>query len=597
MFIVHHLLTFFNFPYNILSYEKINFFISPLNGKGWTMKFHRRKPTQAEIMCILDAYEPFEVRSGGMADVYICNSNVMDPGQLVAIKVMKPGIRFNRDLVIRWLYECHAWIALGKHPNIVRAIRVHISDNQPQLVLEYIQDSLRDNLLKDSPIAPSLAIKYLIDICSGLIWASDRIPGFVHRDLKPENILISSKGVAKVTDMGLITFETRQTIGEVTHEGLPDMLSNYQVSIFQSAPGIVGTIAYMSPEQIKGAVPIDSRSDIYALGCILYEMLTGMPLYSESDPQLYLRCHLNKPSPEISKKRTDIPSELCQIVKKCLYKNREERFASINDLKHALLNILSPVDMLNINEPVGENSYDSELDKLNLVWDLIRLKALDKARECINGCEESVPKSLLFAQLELHSGNPKKTIHHIDSFYSDDLDPGTKARALDFKARALTDLGDFTTALDIQRRATKEFPNIIVLWHNLASTLEELGDFDEALMAYDRALKIAPDPTTAGAYVELAIKMGKFDLALKVVDRMISIYGDDARFLLLKAQTLTTRISNEVRNTGYISVGSLDDCKLANKYANQALRAGFFPDVCKVIINLTSDIINRLEQH
>jgi serine/threonine protein kinase len=124
-------------------------------------------------MRILTGYEPIEIWEGGMSNVVICKSQI--DRTFVAIKVIKPELSFNRNLAKRWLNECYSWMRLGDHQNIVQPKRVHIVDGQPQIVLEYIESSLRDVLLEKQRLDPRLTIKYGLEICKALQWASRQI--------------------------------------------------------------------------------------------------------------------------------------------------------------------------------------------------------------------------------------------------------------------------------------------------------------------------------------------------------------------------------------------------------------------------------------
>ncbi|MCP4535391.1 MAG: serine/threonine protein kinase, partial [Delftia sp.] len=170
--------------------------------------------------------------------------------------------------------EVATWVALEKHPNIVRCFYLQTLDNQPFMILEWIagEEGKGTDLrgwLRHGPLDLQLALDLSIDVCRGLIHAQEKQPGLVHRDLKPENILVAQGRWAKITDFGLADI-IRQAGMELDAAGTA--LDGRQSIMGQK--GIAGTPAYMAPEQWRGE-SLDERADVYALGCILYEMLTG----------------------------------------------------------------------------------------------------------------------------------------------------------------------------------------------------------------------------------------------------------------------------------------------------------------------------------
>ncbi len=251
---------------------------------------------------------------GGMGEVY----RATDPrlGRDVALKVLTADVAGDADRRARFEREAKALAALN-HFNIAQVYGVE----DGALVMELLEgETLRDRL-NAGALSVRKAIEYGVQIARGLAAAHER--GIVHRDLKPENIFIVSDGHAKILDFGLAREVASDTSGHtMTREG--------------TAPGVVmGTTAYMSPEQVRGAA-VDPRSDVFALGIVLFEMLTGTRAFRRDSAAETISAILNEEPAGVSSVRADIPAAIDRIVHHCLEKRPSERFQSARDVAFAL---------------------------------------------------------------------------------------------------------------------------------------------------------------------------------------------------------------------------------------------------------------------
>jgi serine/threonine-protein kinase len=216
------------------------------------------------------------VLGGGMGEVYLCLD--LEQNYPFALKTLRQQFFGDPQMYENFRHEVATWVALESHPNIVRCFYMANLDNLPFMVMEWVAgaEGMGTDLqswLRYGPLDLRLALEFMIDICNGLNHAGHQQPGIVHRDLKPANVLIAQDRVAKITDFGLAAIIQKSALA---HAAGATVMSVGQSVI--GANGAVGTPQYMAPEQWRAA-SVDVRTDIYALGCMLYELLSGQPPY------------------------------------------------------------------------------------------------------------------------------------------------------------------------------------------------------------------------------------------------------------------------------------------------------------------------------
>jgi eukaryotic-like serine/threonine-protein kinase len=240
-------------------------------------------------------------------------------GRDVAIKVLPASFSADPDRLRRFAQECRAAAALN-HPNILSIFDVGEDHAAPYVVSEVLEgDTLRDRL-RPGPIPSRKAIDYARQIASGLAAAHEK--GITHRDLKPENLFLTADGRVKILDFGLAKLAHPQ----------PDESGDAPTQqIATDAGTVMGTVGYMAPEQVRGQ-PADSRSDIFAFGAVLYEMLSGRRAFHGASPVDTMSDILKEDPPDLTEANRNISSALERIVRHCLEKNPAERFQSARDL-------------------------------------------------------------------------------------------------------------------------------------------------------------------------------------------------------------------------------------------------------------------------
>lgn len=271
----------------------------------------------------------YEIRSkigeGGMGQVYLAQDTKLD--RKVALKVLPPELAANQDRMRRFIQEAKAAAALN-HPNIAHIYEIGEETGVSFLAMEFIDGQTLSELIKSRRDELAKLLRYLQHVGEGL--AKAHAAGIVHRDLKPDNIMITRDGHAKILDFGLAK------LVEPAEKPDPNSASEMATVILQqhSTPGMVmGTVGYMSPEQAKGNIhEIDQRSDIFSFGCILFEVVTGQRAFAGVDPVDSLNKIIREPAPSVSEFNPAAPSDLQRIVRRCLEKDRDERYQTIKDV-------------------------------------------------------------------------------------------------------------------------------------------------------------------------------------------------------------------------------------------------------------------------
>jgi serine/threonine protein kinase/tetratricopeptide (TPR) repeat protein len=238
----------------------------------------------------------------------------------VAIKVLPQSLSADPDALARFEREALAVAALS-HPNILAIHDFGREDGVAYAVMELLEgETLRDKL-DASPIPQKRAVDYALQVANGLSAAHEK--GIVHRDLKPENLFVTKDGNLKILDFGLAKRVAKIAPGEETKAST---VSGH------TAPGtVMGTVGYMSPEQVRG-LPVDHRSDIFSFGAILYEMLSGKRAFSRPTVADTMSAIMKEEPPELSQSGGNISLGVDHIVRHCLEKDRDNRFQSVRDL-------------------------------------------------------------------------------------------------------------------------------------------------------------------------------------------------------------------------------------------------------------------------
>jgi eukaryotic-like serine/threonine-protein kinase len=259
------------------------------------------------------------VGAGGMGEVYRARDSRLERD--VAVKVLPSSLSSDSERLRRFEQEARAVAALN-HPNILAVYDIGTHDGAPYLVSELLEGETLRERLAGGALPARKVIDYTVQTAHGLAAAHEK--GIVHRDLKPENLFVTRDGRVKILDFGLAKLTST--------EAPADSASLAPTSPSMTDPGVVlGTVGYMSPEQVRGK-PADRRSDIFSLGAILYEMLSGRRAFRRDSSIETLNAILKEEPAELSTIAPAISPGLERVVNHCLEKSPEERFQSASDL-------------------------------------------------------------------------------------------------------------------------------------------------------------------------------------------------------------------------------------------------------------------------
>src|SRR5206468_2788685 len=264
------------------------------------------------------------IGTGGMGDVYLAID--MTAGRKAALKLLPERFTGDAERLKRFQQEAHAVVGLN-HPNILTIYEIGEDHSTHYIASELIEgETLRERLMRGR-IEVGEAIDVAIQVASALAAAHET--GIVHRDIKPENIMLRPDGYVKVLDFGIAKLAesafAKATADEAGSMTLTDT----------SLGSIMGTVRYMSPEQARGA-PVDKGTDIWSLGVVLYEMVTGHAPFTGETPGEAMASILEKEPPPLTSYVAHTPAELQQIISKTLRKDRDERYHSAHELLQAL---------------------------------------------------------------------------------------------------------------------------------------------------------------------------------------------------------------------------------------------------------------------
>jgi serine/threonine protein kinase len=459
---------------------------------------------------------------GGMGEVYLCFDR--DTRAPIALKTFQARFLADPRLRNAFTREVTTWISLEKHPNIVHCQGMDVINGTPFMILEWVTGEpgcpadLRGWLLR-GPLGVARALEFVMDMCDGLVHAKQRIPGIVHRDLKPENTLIGRGVIAKITDFGLAKITSEAQLAVSPGTSVPASSAG-----LTRAGLLVGTAPYAAPEQWRGE-DLDERTDIYALGCMLFEMLTGQLPFRDLSYEALRAQHLDAPVPQLPP-AAHLPVALDRVVTRCLAKRPEERFLRVEDLREELSSFYQQhlarpprtpavasgfaaadytnragayADLRQWQEALSDCTRAIELDPNDARAYAFRgdiYHMLDRHEEALADCITAIHLQPEDALAYSYRGCVLSSLRRHEDALADfqraiERDPGLLDAYLG-RALALADVGRSEEALRDYDRGVQTGQANVRLWYNRGKLLSDLGREQEAIASYREALRLDP---------------------------------------------------------------------------------------------------------
>lgn len=471
----------------------------------------------------------------GMGVVYlVTNRNYPNPF------VLKTFQKAELNSLKRFRAEAEAWVSIGIHPNIVKALFVDEVNEQLFIAAEYIapDENKRNTItdfLKQSGVSTQNIIKWTAQFCYGMEYAISK--GLKsHRDIKPDNLMVDEEGNLKITDFGLSKFD--KEFQQLNLIKLPkENILNKIKQVFQkpeiekveagltNARSFLGTILYAAPEQIIDATKADFRSDIYSFGIVLYQLLGSYPysLRGKTTIEHYAIMHLTEPVIQLN-------HPLSKIAYRCLKRNPNERYQTFQELISDLKQV---AEVLSFKIPQNKIQPDASLRELYIQsLSYISLGDITKARQLINKYleqdkEDSSAWSLK-GRIEYQLGNTEEGIKA--TLISYQLDP--------YNSKTCNNLGlfyknenDLFKAIHFLSKAIEIDPNNTGALTNLAIAFEKKGNVSLAADLIVRAIQLAPDKKTlhfsASNIAAEVSRQKQFDKAISILELLIKVDKDN----------------------------------------------------------------------
>jgi len=530
-----------------------------LEGESGESEIQRRRASDDAAAPLWDVgqfirnrHEVLSVRRGGMSFVHLCFDHTQ--GRAYAVKTLKQALLDMPGVREAFLREAELWVSMERHPHIVEADFVQVIDEQPAIFLEYVDGGSVGGTLRERAMPIAKVVEIALQVCDALQHAhlSAKV---VHRDIKPSNILLTKEGLAKVTDFGLAHAAD-------------------DVPALGAGGRVFGTPHYMAPEQFTPGSEVDVRSDVYAFGCTLYEMLTRQWPYKAATAAEFKARHESDPIPDPRTHNRALRPELVEVVQRCMAKAPADRYRSFVEVSAALGEVYRELTgkQRERTTAVGGMSAEQWAAKGG------SLAQLGKTEEAIEAFDRAIQLDQEMATAWTGKaealrvlGRPREAL--VCCYRALSRDPHSLA-AHNTRGLCYAALGEHDRALDDFDRAIALDPNQREVWQNRGLSLEAKGDYDGAIECFDRALSI--DSGTTQSWLSKALCLlakGDYQAAATTCDPLLELDSDNAAGWKVKGAALASLKRWERAVTCYQKALEIDpEDEYARQAADEAMR-------------------------
>lgn len=477
---------------------------------------------------------------GGMASVYLASQE--KSGQQVALKIMSDTLGEDDVWIRRFIKEAQI-IAQLSHPNIIPVFDVGTHESHFFISMETMDGGDLESKMAQGISIPEV-LKVIVGVAAGLDFAGEK--GFVHRDIKPDNVMFRDDGSPVILDFGIVK-QKNATDDKMTKTGT-----------------VIGTSDYMSPEQIQGQ-ELDERSDIYSLGCMMFELLAGRTPYQGESAMAVLLQHVNEPPPELPQSLQVFQP----IISKAMAKKVNQRYARAQEMIEHLQDLTPDIKKLIAKQQSNANTADNSITKANTA---ISEEVATVVRKQAGAVHKKVSSTAITSDIEISDvlKDARATIHHFSAATLSKKVKRTRAfiilasvvaiSALSYVAYQQLHVAPLEMARAEQAMADKSRKKIAALLTEAsiihkALNYSELVSTDKLVTAYREILRIDPDNSQAqsalnklgASYIELAeknLKAGNMDLAVTYRDYAERLSPGDQNLLALQNSIAAMRASS-----------------------------------------------------
>ena len=492
------------------------------------------------------------IGAGGMGEVFLARDSRLD--RRVALKLLPVQFTQNTERLQRFVREAKAASGLN-HPNIITIYEIgEVATefgNTQFIATEFIEGETLRTWTVDSEKRIGQVLRIGLQVASALEAAHKA--GIVHRDIKPENVMIRPDGLVKVLDFGLAKLTPQASDSSET--SAPTLVEG-----MKTRPGVIlGTLRYMSPEQARGH-SVDARTDIFSLGVILYELLTGQPLFAGDTDADVVAAIIRKEAPPLAECLPQVPLEFDRIIQKALAKDADSRYQTAQEMREAMRSARAALPAAD-SEPPGSRSFETQPPRARVVTGVADILRRPRSLRWVALAIVGVTLALLTTLFLIRTAHHQPTPEAIDWY-----DKGTRSlrdgayyeaskkleRAIladDEFALAHARLAEAWTELDLADKASNEILRARSLVGDLSAlphlerlylraiTYVVLREFGPAIENYQQITRDVPDAEKASAYLDLGRAYEKNDEIEKAIEKYLEARNlapsDAAAFLRL----------------------------------------------------------------